>query len=64
MVYLPMCYLYGKRFVYDDAATDPTVMSLRSELYTADYDTIHWTKVKFIQGYVTSSYKDLVARHV
>mmetsp|Transcript_41349 Transcript_41349/g.95486 ORF Transcript_41349/g.95486 Transcript_41349/m.95486 type:complete len:558 (+) Transcript_41349:167-1840(+) len=46
MVYLPMCYLYGKRFVYDDAATDPTVVSLRSELYTADYDTIRWTKTR------------------
>ena len=34
MVYLPMSYLYGNKFVYERAATDPTVLSLREELYT------------------------------
>ena len=29
MVYLPMGYLYGSRFVYDKAESDPLVLSLR-----------------------------------
>ena len=32
MVYLPMGYLYGSRFVYDKAETDPTIQSLRKEV--------------------------------
>jgi hypothetical protein len=33
MVYLPMCYLYGTKFVYSSAEADPLVLSLREELY-------------------------------
>jgi squalene cyclase len=33
MVYLPMGYLYGARFVYKDAAKDPLIQELREELY-------------------------------
>ena len=36
MVYLPMGYLYGSRFVYDKAETDPLVQSLRSEVSKID----------------------------
>lgn len=32
MVYLPMGYLYGSRFVYDKAETDPLIQSLRQEV--------------------------------
>ncbi|KAK8943606.1 Cycloartenol synthase [Platanthera guangdongensis] len=39
MVYLPMSYLYGKRFV---GPITETVMSLRKELYTVPYDEIDW----------------------
>lgn len=39
MVYIPMGYLYGKRF---KAQLDPTIESLRQELYTADYDSVDW----------------------
>jgi squalene/oxidosqualene cyclase-like protein len=46
MVYLPMCYLYGKRFVYADADTDPTVQSLREELYCQPYDSIDWAATR------------------
>ena len=46
MVYLPMGYLYGSRFVYHDAATDPVVLSLRKELYVQDYDSINWIKTR------------------
>ncbi len=42
MVYLPMCYLYGVKFVYAQAETDPLVAQLRSELYAQPYDTIRW----------------------
>ena len=42
MVYLPMGYLYGNRFVYSEAETDETILSLREELYCEDYDSIPW----------------------
>ncbi|KAL3533223.1 hypothetical protein ACH5RR_006744 [Cinchona calisaya] len=39
MVYLPMSYLYGKRFV---GPITPTVLSLRKEIYTTPYHEIDW----------------------
>ncbi|XP_022842490.1 cycloartenol Synthase-like [Olea europaea var. sylvestris] len=39
MVYLPMSYLYGKRFV---GPITPIVQSLRKELYTISYHEIDW----------------------
>lgn len=39
MVYLPMSYLYGKRFV---GPITPTVLSLRRELYNVPYHEIDW----------------------
>ena len=50
MVYLPMSYLYGVRFVYDRAETDPVTVSLREELYmeSMDYDTIPWSKTRHL----------------
>ncbi|GMQ07583.1 hypothetical protein CsSME_00051720 [Camellia sinensis var. sinensis] len=39
MVYLPMSYLYGKRFV---GPITPTVLALRKELYTVPYHKIDW----------------------
>jgi hypothetical protein len=41
MVYLPMCYVYCKRFV-PDVEKDETLKSLRKELYTQEYSTIDW----------------------
>lgn len=46
MVYLPMSYLYGSRFVYSEAETDPLILSLRKELYVQDYSTIPWIKTR------------------
>jgi len=39
MVYLPMSYLYGRRFV---CRTNGTILSLRRELYTIPYHHIDW----------------------
>lgn len=39
MVYLPMSYLYGKRFVGPITAT---ILSLRKELYNVPYHEIDW----------------------
>ncbi|PKU64407.1 cycloartenol synthase [Dendrobium catenatum] len=39
MVYLPMSYLYGKRFV---GPITSTILSLRKELFTIPYDEIEW----------------------
>ncbi|GMN64838.1 hypothetical protein TIFTF001_033907 [Ficus carica] len=43
MVYLPMAYLYGKRFV--GPITD-LVQSLRKELYNEPYDQINWNRAR------------------
>ncbi|QHN81947.1 Cycloartenol synthase [Arachis hypogaea] len=43
MVYLPMSYLYGKRFV---GPITPTVLSLRKELYNTPYHDIDWDKAR------------------
>ncbi|KAL1815652.1 hypothetical protein ACET3Z_018226 [Daucus carota] len=43
MVYMPMSYLYGKRFV---ASTTPLILQLRDELYAQPYDQINWHKVR------------------
>ncbi|KAL9937723.1 hypothetical protein V8E36_003268 [Tilletia maclaganii] len=39
MVYIPMGWLYGKRFA---APVDPLIESLRQELYVEPYESIHW----------------------
>ena len=47
MVYLPMGYLYGSRFTYNKAKSDPLIAELQTELYAGQpYDTIPWTKTR------------------
>mmetsp|Transcript_17053 Transcript_17053/g.23413 ORF Transcript_17053/g.23413 Transcript_17053/m.23413 type:complete len:914 (+) Transcript_17053:394-3135(+) len=46
MVYLPMGYLYGARFVYPDAEKDPLISSLREELYIEPYESIDWIRTR------------------
>ncbi|KAK6941205.1 Squalene cyclase, N-terminal [Dillenia turbinata] len=41
MVYLPMSYLYGKRFV---GPITPTILALRKELYSVPYHEIDWNE--------------------
>ncbi|CAA7409247.1 unnamed protein product [Spirodela intermedia] len=43
MVYLPMSYLYGKRFV---GPITPLVLALRKELYAVPYDNLDWDKAR------------------
>uniref|UniRef100_M8AV75 Cycloartenol synthase n=1 Tax=Aegilops tauschii TaxID=37682 RepID=M8AV75_AEGTA len=43
MVYFPMSYIYGKRFV---GPITPTVLNLRKELYKVPYDEIDWDKAR------------------
>ncbi|CAG8567729.1 4222_t:CDS:10 [Diversispora eburnea] len=43
VVYLPMGYIYGRRF---RAKETPLIMQLRQELYTQPYETINWTKAR------------------
>ena len=47
MVYLPMCYLYCKRFS-PDVSQDHLLQSLRKELYMegVDYNKIDWDKYR------------------
>nr|BAI48072.1 cycloartenol synthase [Goniophlebium niponicum] len=43
MVYLPMCYIYGKRFT---GKITELVLSLREELYGIPYTDINWSKAR------------------
>ncbi|XP_045819042.1 cycloartenol synthase-like [Trifolium pratense] len=43
MVYLPMSYLYAKRFV---GPITPTILSLRKELFTVPYHDIDWNQAR------------------
>lgn len=43
MVYMPMSYLYGKRFV---GPITPLILQLREELYAQPYDEVNWKKVR------------------
>nr|XP_010313621.1 delta-amyrin synthase isoform X1 [Solanum lycopersicum]XP_010313622.1 delta-amyrin synthase isoform X1 [Solanum lycopersicum] len=44
-VYMPMSYLYGKRFV---GPITPLILKLREELYDQTYDEINWKKVRHV----------------
>ena len=48
MVYLPMGYLYGTRFVYPKVDTDILIQQLRSELYVEQYDKIPWSATRHL----------------
>ncbi|KAI4334871.1 hypothetical protein L6164_013578 [Bauhinia variegata] len=43
LVYMPMSYLYGKRFV---GPITPLILQLREELFTQPYHEINWKKVR------------------
>ncbi|EFH64022.1 ATLUP2 [Arabidopsis lyrata subsp. lyrata] len=43
MVYMPMSYLYGKRFV---GPLTPLIMLLRKELHLQPYEEINWNKAR------------------
>uniref|UniRef100_A0A5B7BS55 Terpene cyclase/mutase family member n=2 Tax=Davidia involucrata TaxID=16924 RepID=A0A5B7BS55_DAVIN len=45
MVYLPMSYLYGKRFV---GPINATILSLRRELYAHPYHQIDWDQARYL----------------
>jgi len=57
MVYLPMCYIYGKKAVSKD---NPLIRSLREELYVEPYESIDWTAQKWncsqLDAYVRPSW--------
>jgi len=64
MVYLPMAYLFGKKFV---GPITPTILALRDELYSVPYNEIDWNKARdtcakvcFYYVFVTSTYNFLV----
>ncbi|KAL6629498.1 hypothetical protein ACP70R_029263 [Stipagrostis hirtigluma subsp. patula] len=43
MFYLPVAYLYGKRFV---GPITPIILSLRDEIYNTSYDKIDWNEAR------------------
>uniref|UniRef100_A0A7N0TAK0 Terpene cyclase/mutase family member n=1 Tax=Kalanchoe fedtschenkoi TaxID=63787 RepID=A0A7N0TAK0_KALFE len=43
MVYMPMSYLYGKRFV---GPITPLILQLREELYDQPYEQVNWKQVR------------------
>ncbi|KAG8638172.1 beta-amyrin synthase [Manihot esculenta] len=45
LVYMPMSYLYGKRFV---APVTPLILELREEIFSQPYHTIPWKSVRHL----------------
>ncbi|XP_031254808.1 beta-amyrin synthase-like [Pistacia vera] len=45
LVYMPLSYLYGKRFV---GPITPLIQQLRDELHTQPYNEINWRKVRHL----------------
>ncbi|WCJ40432.1 Lupeol synthase [Euphorbia peplus] len=45
LTYMPMSYLYGKRFV---GSITPLILQLRQEIYTQPYHTINWPSVRHL----------------
>ncbi|KAL9459827.1 hypothetical protein AB3S75_003102 [Citrus x aurantiifolia] len=43
LTYMPMSYLYGKRFV---GPITPLILQLRGEIYTQPYSDVHWSKMR------------------
>ncbi|GAY61018.1 hypothetical protein CUMW_206570 [Citrus unshiu] len=43
LTYMPMSYLYGKRFV---GPITPLILQLREEIYTQPYNEINWSKLR------------------
>jgi hypothetical protein len=43
MVYLPMAYLYGKKFI---GPITPTVLALREEIHDSPYGKIDWSNAR------------------
>nr|BBJ70062.1 isoarborinol synthase [Imperata cylindrica] len=43
LVYLPMAYLYGKKFV---GTLTPTILALREEIYSEPYRDVDWIKAR------------------
>lgn len=43
MIYMPMSYLYGKRFV---GPITPLILQLRKELHLQPYEEINWNKAR------------------
>lgn len=43
MVYMPMAYIYGKKFV---GPITPTILAMREELYSVPYNDIDWLKAR------------------
>jgi hypothetical protein len=53
VVYVPMAYLYGKKFV---GPITPTILALREEIYTDPYHTIDWAQACNACSKVTNKY--------
>ena len=43
LIYMPMAYLYGKKFV---GPITPTILSIREEIYEIPYYEIDWNKAR------------------
>lgn len=47
MVYLPMGYLYGSKYVYEKAESDSLIQTLRKELFCQPYEFVNWDKTRY-----------------
>lgn len=66
MMYLPMAYIYGKKFV---GPITQTILDLRKEIYYEAYDNIDWNKArntccKVYPFYLLNNYKDAFSSYI
>ncbi|KAK3071224.1 hypothetical protein LTR53_009005 [Teratosphaeriaceae sp. CCFEE 6253] len=45
-IFLPMGFIWSKRWVYPKADTDPLIQQLRQELFTQPYEDISWARYR------------------
>jgi achilleol B synthase len=60
MVYLPMAYLFAKKFV---GTITPTILELRDELYSIPYSEIDWKEARDTCAKVRFYYALVISPH-
>ncbi|KAL6839606.1 hypothetical protein ACP4OV_030545 [Aristida adscensionis] len=60
-VYMPMAYLYGKKFV---GPITPTILEIRQELYDVSYNEVDWNKARHICAKEDAIYPRTLAQNL
>ncbi|KAL6839604.1 hypothetical protein ACP4OV_030543 [Aristida adscensionis] len=61
LVYMPMAYLYGKKFV---GPITPTILAIRQEIYSVSYNEVGWNKARHICAKEDAVYPRTLAQNL